>query len=585
MTGDRRTGIHLSVPAIVMLALSALGSGMLFAVADAPQAPQALSVPAIGVSEPPENTDAQMELGAAVREVAQPTLPGGKLPQYQLTPRRRLVETTDQIENASVRFLLALPAEPLLIEAKFTIDGEAFRKQRERRIAETLQAALQPPPEPPDPPERQFDPSAPLVAEKPGSAAEAGDSPDLRSYRSADSHVEKLRRYIASIGREPTLREVRWFFINRLDGPTLLLLKDSFQAFRSDETPVFHVLDRNRDDAISREEIDQAVESFRDCDLNRNEVVDYLEINEAASDPRLRSYPLTNTSALIHPLPAEADAAEVYAALLARYDSQQKPARSLPERFDANVNGQWEPKELETLHAMPADITLTVNFSSHAPSDSALSVSEETLKRLAALQLRAEVVNSSIVLHRPDCELWLSAAQTIAGDQISVGAVSDGYPMLPVLDPNEDGRFTIRELRGLAGSLKQFDANGDGRIQKQELRPTIRVSFGLGPTVHQALAGMRTVHPPGAPPKTGPGWFVRMDRNGDNDLSRGEFPGTDAQFQQLDADKDELISVEEALESERQNSSSQPEAETSTPPETENNNNTPSDGTPADSDN
>ena len=34
-------------------------------------------------------------------------------------------------------------------------------------------------------------------------------------------------------------------------------------------------------------------------------------------------------------------------------------------------------------------------------------------------------------------------------DQISIGAVNDGYPMLPDLDPNDDGRLTVRELRGV----------------------------------------------------------------------------------------------------------------------------------------
>jgi Ca2+-binding EF-hand superfamily protein len=166
--------------------------------------------------------------------------------------------------------------------------------------------------------------------------------------------------------------------------------------------------------------------------------------------------------------------------------------------------------------------------------------------------------------------LWLSAIQLQTGDQVSLGAVSDGYPMLPVLDPNDDGRFTIRELRGITKALEQFDVDGDGQIQKEELRPTIRVSFGLGATVHQALAGVRRVHPAGAPPKTGPEWFVRMDRNKDHDLTRQEFPGTDEQFQQLDADKDDLVSSEEALEFDRLTSppaSSETETETKPPNE------------------
>jgi hypothetical protein len=37
-----------------------------------------------------------------------------------------------------------------------------------------------------------------------------------------------------------------------------------------------------------------------------------------------------------------------------------------------------------------------------------------------------------------------------------------------------------------------------------------------------------------------------MDRNGDGDVSRREFLGTDEEFKRIDTDGDGLISVEEA---------------------------------------
>jgi hypothetical protein len=81
-----------------------------------------------------------------------------------------------------------------------------------------------------------------------------------------------------------------------------------------------------------------------------------------------------------------------------------------------------------------------------------------------------------------------------------------------------------------------------------ETQAPIRVCFGLGPIIHRELAGIRSVHrTPAMPPTSGPEWFVRMDRNKDNDLTRGEFPGTDDQFAAMDADGDELISADEAL--------------------------------------
>ena len=145
------------------------------------------------------------------------------------------------------------------------------------------------------------------------------------------------------------------------------------------------------------------------------------------------------------------------------------------------------------------------------------------------------------------------AVQGSKSDQISLGAVNDGYPILPVVDPNDDGRFTIRELRELRERLDAFDDNGDGALTADETHSTIRVCLGLGPTVHRQLAVLRSINEADtAAAATGPEWFRQMDRNNDNDISRTEFSGTKEQFAERDTDSDDLISVQEALAAEKQ---------------------------------
>jgi Ca2+-binding EF-hand superfamily protein len=562
--------------------LLALALTVTLAVGRAEEPTGPLTVPVTAMAAP-----SQPAMTGVADRAMQPTLPGGKLPQYQLTARHRRVETDDEIADPTIRFFLVLPSEPILVEATITIDGEPFRKQRERRIQTALTAALEPAPESESAETAETGDSA-LAADAVADGApepdpespDDGEVPDpelAESPAPADSappsHVETLRRYIASIGREPSPEEVRWFFINRLDGPTLLVLKESFHAFRADQSPVFRILDRNRDGILSRAEIELAAESFLECDLNRDEVVEFGEISEVANDPRRQHDSRIETGPLLILLPVAERADETYSQLRSVGAGSADRDSPLSAKFDPNADGRWDSSELDRLRRMRPDLALSINFSLSAPAESSLSISEESRAALAKQGTSAEAVNGSIVLSREDCEIWISANQSRPGDQISLGAVRDGYPMLPVLDPDNDGRFTLRELRGLVDAVKQFDRNGDGQITQDELRPTIRVGFGLGAGVHRELSEVRRVHPPRAAQVAGPEWFVRMDRNKDNDLTRKEFPGTDEQFDRLDADGDGLVSAEEAWEFERKSptnrSSEEPSGESS-PPSAEN---------------
>ncbi|MCA9072444.1 MAG: EF-hand domain-containing protein, partial [Planctomycetaceae bacterium] len=471
---------------LTVIALSRILTGVW---AEEPE--KSIKVPVISSPALSSDSGTRMAPMPSTGAAASPTLPDAKLPQYRLVSDSAGEES---LEQANLRFLLALPVEPMLVEAHVTLDKAPFRNKREQHLRALLKAALAS--------EKKSPPNAVEPAtDAPG--REEGMSDPL-AYLPTTSNVEKLKRYIAAIGREPSLKEVRWFYNNRLNGPPLLLLKEGFQSFRSGEMPIFHILDRNRDDVISSEEIMQSQQSFLDCDLNRDGIVHSLEISETAKDPRRRTDHIFNTSPLLFLLPDERNADEIYAELLARYNTEGKPQKTLPVRFDANSNGQWEPEELKGLRTRPADLALNVEFDSAKSGNSSLSLSEDATKQLGKQNWKPAIVNSTVVLRGPNCEVWLSAIQLQPGDQISLGAITDGYPMLPVLDTNDDGRFTIRELRPMTEAIREFDVNGDGQILKNELRPTVRVCFGLGPSVHQFLAGVRSVHQPGSPPVAGP---------------------------------------------------------------------------------
>jgi Ca2+-binding EF-hand superfamily protein len=139
----------------------------------------------------------------------------------------------------------------------------------------------------------------------------------------------------------------------------------------------------------------------------------------------------------------------------------------------------------------------------------------------------------------------------------TVGVSSEGKGLFEMLDTNGDGRLSVREMRNAVRLIAELDRDGDGMLSRTEIPRCTTATFRTGTpsgnraqtreVVFDAATGRRMgTRPATAPPARGPEWFRKMDRNGDGDVSRKEFLGTDAQFKEIDTDGDGLISVEEA---------------------------------------
>ena len=93
--------------------------------------------------------------------------------------------------------------------------------------------------------------------------------------------------------------------------------------------------------------------------------------------------------------------------------------------------------------------------------------------------------------------------------------------------------------------MLEFDENGDQKLSSDEVPKCHRLAISRGSM--QANPAVRTAVTPRRPRSSkAPDWFRGTDRNQDGEISRREFLGTDQQFQELDANEDNFISVGEA---------------------------------------
>lgn len=463
----------------------------------------------------PPAAAAPLEMQLNARPVPTPTTPAAKLPQYRLGRQQNEQPKARNVEDPGIRFFLNLTTESLLVEARITIDDVPFamvRKQRVEQILRDLKVG------------KAIATGLVIdVEKKPPVTERPVIEPPL-----ASSITDRLRHTMDVTGETPTVEEVDWLLSRWIDGPTILPLNRNFQRFRANQRPEFVVLDRNRDEVISAEEMQLADKSFQECDLNQDGMIQFTEISVAAKDSRITMAGIESSELIVfvpdHVAPAP-----------------------IP-RLDTNANGLFDAEELDAFRKRVPDLSVTIAFNSTNPEKSRIAltaVADEVKQSLDQIA----VDPTGITLRLRGTPVILAAVQMQPSDQISIGAVNDGYPLLPALDPSDDGRLTVRELRGLPATLKTFDRNHDGTLTLDEARSPVRLCFGLGASVHRELLGIRRLHrTETAPAIAGPEWFVRMDRNKDNDLIRAEFPGTDEQFQDLDVDRDELVSASEALQ-------------------------------------
>jgi Ca2+-binding EF-hand superfamily protein len=134
-----------------------------------------------------------------------------------------------------------------------------------------------------------------------------------------------------------------------------------------------------------------------------------------------------------------------------------------------------------------------------------------------------------------------------------ITAFDDGAGFFSTLDTNGDQRLSMREMRYADKTLAKMEQDGKPGLSAKEPARRFRVEFARGvfnpfgnpdrvANARMPQTAVATVKPR----PVGPIWFQRWDRNNDGDITWREFLGPRDAFEQIDADRDDLIDPKEA---------------------------------------
>ena len=191
--------------------------------------------------------------------------------------------------------------------------------------------------------------------------------------------------------------------------------------------------------------------------------------------------------------------------------------------------------------------------------ESEFSGMKEALNRSGVKgDFRAVDFNGDKMVTRDEVFSFAKRDQMAVASRVQVSVMQDGKTLFGLLDRNSDRRLSVREMRSGAEILKPYDFNRDNKFADSELGTEFVLTISLGRPEFRRTSGQSDMMSgemnsgdailPGSDSLTGPEWFRRMDRNQDGDVSVREFLGTQEQFTQIDVNRDDLLSAEEATD-------------------------------------
>jgi Ca2+-binding EF-hand superfamily protein len=300
--------------------------------------------------------------------------------------------------------------------------------------------------------------------------------------------------------------------------------------------------DKDRNKKLSAEELGWTAERIQPCDANNDGQLDQRELTTIAKSPTDVELAVDLMKSTGQPM------LRVISAGGERVDGDKYPDFASLKLPTAILN--LSVRDIDPFKAS-MDIALRVfnelDVDANGYLDKDETAGQERFGRGLFDQIDADGDGK---IFGEEMKAFVSAGAQPKAMTCQVTAFDDGAGFFGTLDSNGDSRISMREMRYADKSLANMERDSQAGIAKTEPARHYRIEFVRGvfmPVGAPSRAMVANVaSTPSAPRAVGPIWFQRWDRNNDGDITWREFLGPRDAFEQLDADRDDLIDPKEA---------------------------------------